>query len=69
MVRFDWITATFESFGHFSRLAIRDQKTAYLRDIPLVMTYVRLILDRYDEFSLLQEWIEKCVYPALQKQT
>ena len=49
--------------------AIRDQKTAYLRDIPLVMTYVRLILDRYDEFSLLQEWIEKCVYPALQKQT
>lgn len=55
--------------GIFSRLAIRDQKTAYLRDIPLVMTYVRLILDRYDEFSLLQEWIEKCVYPALQKQT
>ena len=55
--------------GIFSRLAIRDQKTAYLRDIPLVMTYVRLILDRYDEFSLLQEWIEKCVYPTLQKQT
>ena len=55
--------------GIFSRLAIRDQKTAYSRDIPLVMTYVRLILDRYDEFYLLQEWIEKCVYPALQKQT
>ena len=55
--------------GIFSRLAIRDRKTAYLRDIPLVMTYVRLILDRYDEFSLLQEWIEKCVYPTLQKQT
>ena len=46
--------------GIFARLCHRDGKTAYVRDMPLVLDYVRRTAARYAEFGpllrLLDEW-------------
>ena len=45
--------------GIFSRLAYRDGKDAYLRDIPLVMEYVMKTARRYRELIPLVRLLEK----------
>jgi N-acetylmuramate 1-kinase len=39
--------------GIFSRLHFRDQKSAYLADIPRVLAYVKNVCQQYPEFSSL----------------
>ncbi len=48
--------------GTFARLYLRDGKSAYLQDLPLVLDYVRLILSRYrnevPEIAAFADWFE-----------
>lgn len=51
--------------GIFARLALRDNKPHYLRDLPLVMDYVLDVLNRYPEFSQVLPLFENNLAPAL----
>ena len=55
--------------GIFARLHHRDQKSNYLADIPLTLTYIRDISGRYDKLSFLHELVTKRVIPAFDDQS
>ena len=53
--------------GVFSRLALRDGKPGYLRDIPLVMRYIEEVLALYSarpEVSAFSDWWKRTVAPV-----
>ncbi|KZX58406.1 hypothetical protein A3709_02795 [Halioglobus sp. HI00S01] len=58
--------------GTFARLYLRDGKTAYLDDLPLVVSYVREMLARYGEtpgpISEAAAWFESDVMAAVRQQ-
>jgi len=45
--------------GIFARLKIRDGKPAYLKDIPMTLTYIRENMARYKEFEPLKKILDK----------
>lgn len=51
--------------GIFSRLWLRDAKSAYLQDLPLTMTYVMETAKKYDETRPLAQLMNKVSLPAL----
>jgi len=57
--------------GVFSRLKLRDDKTRYLSDIPLVMQYVFEVCDQYPQLSDFHQLLRDELWPqaihALQK--
>ena len=53
--------------GIFSRLAIRDKKSRYLADIPLVIHYFMEISSRYSEMSVFRDWFQQTVLPLAQE--
>jgi len=55
--------------GIFARLHLRDNKSGYLADIPLTLTYIQDVSAQYDKLSFLYELITKRVIPALNKLT
>ena len=54
--------------GIFARLALRDKKTAYLNDIPLVIRYCLEVTDRYQQGAQFSQWFKEMIVPALSKQ-
>lgn len=54
--------------GVFSRLWLRDQKPAYMRDIPVVIEYIReaceLYGDDYPAIADFWQWFEALVLPT-----
>ena len=54
--------------GVFSRLWLRDQKPAYMRDIPVVIDYIReaceLYRDSYPPIADFWQWFEAAVLPS-----
>lgn len=50
--------------GIFSRLYLRDKKTAYLADIPLVIRYFRDVAARHKELASFLDWFETTVLPV-----
>ncbi|MBU1667931.1 phosphotransferase [bacterium] len=44
--------------GIFARLNIRDNKSAYLKDIPLTLKYVKTVCSKYDELKPLGELLK-----------
>ena len=58
--------------GVFSRLWLRDQKPAYLADLPVVVDYVLDTCDRYSNqykvIDVFQRWFRADVLPALNQQ-
>jgi aminoglycoside/choline kinase family phosphotransferase len=54
--------------GIFARLSLRDGKTGYLKDLPLVLAYVRETCQQYSEFAAFDEWFEASLQPLLAKQ-
>lgn len=52
---FDWtgLQRHIKILGIFSRLKIRDGKEAYLKDIPLTLTYIKEVCNKYDELKPL----------------
>lgn len=57
---FDWmgLQRHLKVLGLFTRLAQRDQKPAYLQDLPRVLNYVRTISEKYREFAALHEMLK-----------
>jgi len=47
--------------GIFARLYYRDGKDAYLKDMPLVMNYLRKACKRYRELHLLLKLLDELV--------
>lgn len=45
--------------GIFARLKIRDNKPAYINDIPMTLSYIRENIARYDEFKPLGKILDK----------
>ncbi|MDJ0877647.1 MAG: phosphotransferase [Halieaceae bacterium] len=64
---FDWIGLHrhIKVLGNFTRLALRDDKPGYLKDIPLVLQYIREVLPRYSEFSDFANWWQQRVEPVV----
>lgn len=50
--------------GIFSRLYLRDKKSAYLADIPLVIRYFRDVAARHAELATFLDWFETTVLPV-----
>ncbi len=49
--------------GTFARLHLRDHKSGYLNDIPLVCDYVREVAAEYRELSDFTHWFEHVLMP------
>lgn len=58
--------------GVFARLHLRDQKSGYLEDLPLVIEYVReallLTSDFHDSVTDFRGWFESDLMPVIRKQ-
>lgn len=58
--------------GTFARLYLRDGKSSYLEDLPLVVTYVREICGRYASqepaFARFDQWFEQRLVPLINQQ-
>ena len=55
--------------GIFARLHLRDGKSAYLDDLPLVITYTLSVASQYPEFEPFCAWFEDKLIPLIVKQT
>lgn len=53
--------------GIFSRLHLRDNKSHYLNDLPLVVDYIMQVCNHYPELKQLQAFFEKMILPTLPK--
>ena len=71
---FDWmgLQRHIKVLGTFARLFLRDGKSAYLADLPLVIHYVREITEKYaaDEpvFAGFGRWFEQRLAPLIAQQ-
>ena len=54
--------------GIFARLALRDNKVAYLNDIPLVVRYCLEVVDTYPQGAQFSLWFRESIMPALSNQ-
>ena len=57
--------------GVFARLSLRDHKSSYLNDLPLVLAYVRETLERYchePQIGDFSNWFENLVMPNVARQ-
>jgi len=72
---FDWmgLQRHIKVLGTFSRLYLRDGKSAYLDDLPLVVQYVLQIADQYAEeepiFADFSAWFSQCLSPLIMTQS
>lgn len=55
--------------GIFARLFLRDGKSGYLRDLPLVIRYTLSVVDQYSEFAEFSEWFKTKLLPACEQQS
>lgn len=55
--------------GIFARLYLRDNKSSYLQDLPLVMRYVLEVAKKYPAFDTFVAWFEENILPLAQKQS
>lgn len=55
--------------GIFARLALRDKKTTYLNDIPLVVRYCLEAADSYQQGAEFSHWFKEILVPALLEQS
>lgn len=53
--------------GIFCRLYLRDNKSQYLADIPLVIKYFLEVSSRYPELGNFVEWFQRRVIPTAQE--
>ena len=70
-VWFDWIGLQrhIKVLGVFARLHLRDGKDGYLKDLPLVVAYVRDVLSRYPEFADLSALFDELLMPRIRQQS
>ena len=71
---FDWmgLQRHLKVLGTFARLSLRDGKSSYLEDLPLVIEYVLEILDKYageePSFAELSSWFAAHLSPVIARQ-
>jgi len=58
---FEWmgVQRQLKVLGIFARLSLRDGKDGYLKDQPLVMSYLRRACERYRELAALARLLEE----------
>lgn len=72
---FDWmgLQRHIKVLGTFARLYLRDDKPAYLDDLPLVVHYIQDIVAQYaDEepaFAAFGAWFSRCLSPLIATQS
>ncbi|MDG0968886.1 MAG: phosphotransferase [Porticoccaceae bacterium] len=54
--------------GIFARLALRDEKSAYLKDLPLVIGYVLETAAHYPQTAKFSHWFDAKVMPKVRQQ-
>ncbi len=54
--------------GIFARLSLRDGKSGYLNDLPLVIRYTLEAAQRYPEAQAFFNWFIECIEPLLASQ-
>ena len=70
---FDWmgLQRHIKVLGVFARLKLRDGKTAYMNDLPLVLAYTLAVAKQYhqtSELSAFVNWFESRLMPIVIKQ-
>lgn len=55
--------------GIFARLFLRDNKSAYLNDLPLVLRYVLETTENYSELKPIHNWIKSTLVPLCEQQS
>ena len=71
---FDWmgLQRHIKVLGTFARLYLRDDKPAYLEDLPLTLHYVQEVLaqyaDREPEFAEFESWLSRALSPLIAEQ-
>ncbi|MEY8247753.1 MAG: phosphotransferase [Bermanella sp.] len=67
MLWFDWmgLQRHIKVAGIFSRLSIRDGKSAYLADIPMTLNYIVQVSAQYDSLAEFHEWLQRRILPLL----
>ncbi len=51
--------------GIFARLSLRDGKHGYLKDLPLVVHYVRSVAAEYESLKSFSDWFESTLMPLV----
>jgi len=67
---FDWmgLQRHLKVLGVFARLWLRDGKSAYLKDLPLVLRYTLEVADQYPEFADFTYWFREKLLPLCEQQ-
>ncbi len=62
---FDWmgLQRHTKAAGIFARLAHRDDKTGYLKDVPRTLGYLSKVSARYPELSNYHQWLTQRIIP------
>jgi aminoglycoside/choline kinase family phosphotransferase len=67
---FDWmgLQRHLKVLGNFARLAVRDGRPQYLRDLPLVLGYIQEVLEHYREFDDFRDLFDARLTPLIRQQ-
>ncbi len=67
---FDWLGLQrhIKVLGIFARLYLRDGKTGYLKDLPLVIRYTLEVAEQYPELQAFANWFKQVLLPLAQQQ-
>lgn len=68
---FDWLGLQrhIKVLGIFARLCLRDDKTGYLNDLPLVIRYTLEVAEQYPELNAFADWFKRTLLPLAQRQS
>ena len=68
---FDWLGLQrhIKVLGIFARLNLRDGKTGYLKDLPLVIRYTLEVAEQYAELHPFADWFKTTLLPLAQQQS
>lgn len=68
---FDWLGLQrhIKVLGIFARLNLRDGKTGYLSDLPLVIRYTLEVAEQYAELQPFADWFKQTLLPLAKQQT
>ena len=67
---FDWmgLQRHIKVLGIFARLQLRDGKSGYLKDLPLVIRYCLEVAEQYPELSDFADWFKATLLPRAEMQ-
>lgn len=68
--QFDWmgLQRHIKVLGIFARLSLRDNKHAYLHDLPRVIAYTLEAAEAYPETRVFADWFRRQLLPIIQQQ-